>query len=60
MEDRFVEDHRKEIDIEANRIYRQRKIYMQSDNPVANFLQAISNVKRRYDVDGSDRRLFDK
>jgi hypothetical protein len=56
MEDNFVEEHRREIEKEANRIYRERIFYRQEDNPMANFLQAISNVKRRYDIDGLDRR----
>ena len=54
--DPFVERHRKEIEIEANKIYRQRQFYLQRDDPDANFLQAISNVKRKYNMDGSDRR----
>ena len=60
MEDLFVEEHRKEINIEADRIYRERKYYMQRDDPAANFLQAISNVKRRYNVDNSNRRRFER
>ena len=56
MEDPFVEEHRKEIEREAHRLYRQRDFYKQEDNPEANFLQVISNVKRRYNIDGMDRR----
>jgi len=46
--DRFVEEHRAEIEKEAFKIYVIRRRYCQPDDPTGNFLVAIDQVKMRY------------
>jgi hypothetical protein len=46
--DKFVDEHREEIEREAFQIYQKRCRYLQSDDPEANFLAAIDRVRARY------------
>lgn len=48
FKDPFVEQHKEEIEREAFKIYRMREHYLQPDDSIANFLEAIHRVKVRY------------
>lgn len=48
LEDKFVTEHKEEIDREAFVIYQQRERLCQEDTPVENYLTAIRIVKNRY------------
>jgi len=46
--DRFVEEHRVEIEREAFQLYVTRRYWCQPDDPAENFLVAIERVKAHY------------
>ena len=56
MEEWWVERHREEINIVANRLYEIRQRYCQPDDPKANFLRAIEIVAEKYDILTSHNR----